>query len=130
MRFTRRWIKFFAVIIIAGLLLPVMQAGTDGCCSASANAPFRPQFTTLRVGLVFGSTAVPSANLQNADGFGRGFDFGTFNSNRDFVPIGAGTNEHRLTMLMDRNMVWHPAAAEGRGEFREEKFSRIFLDSL
>jgi len=85
----------------------------------AVNAEFRPQHTTLRIGLYFGANAIPSANLQNAEGFGRGFDFGFFDTNREFVPIGAWTNEHRITMLMDRNMVWNPAANEGRGEFRE-----------
>jgi len=95
-----------------------------------AAASFRPQFTTLRIGLFFGSTALPSANLQNADGFGRGFDFGVFDNNRNFVPIGAGTNETRITIVIDRNMVWNPDAAEGRGEFREGTSGNVVLGAF
>lgn len=96
----------------------------------AGNAPFRPQFTTLRIGLFFGPTAIPSANLQNAEGFGRGFDFGFFDSSREFVPIGAWTNEHRITMTIDRNMVWNPAGNEGRGEFREGTTGSVVLGAF
>ena len=73
----------------------------------------------FRVGLFFGSSEVPSANLRNADGFGRGFDFGYFDSHRNFVYIGAMTEETGITIMMDRNMVWHSDAADGFGEYRE-----------
>jgi len=95
-----------------------------------SSANFTPQFTTLRIGLFSGQTALPSANLQNAEGFGRGFDFGFFDNNRDFVPIGAWTNENRITVAIDRNMVWHPNAAEGRGEFREGTQGSVVLGAF
>jgi len=118
------------MIIAVCLLLPLVRVNTGHDAGASVSVPFRPQFTTLRVGLFFGSTALPSANLQNADGFGRGFDFGFFDSNRNFVPIGAWTNEHRITMLMARNVVWHPTASEGRGEFREGTSGAVVVGSF
>ena len=85
----------------------------------TAEASFTPPFTTLRIGLFFGPSALPSANLQNVEGFGRGFDFGYFDSGRAFVPIGAWTDESRITMMMDRNMVWNPGTGTVAGEYRE-----------
>jgi stage II sporulation protein D len=83
-----------------------------------AGASYTPPFTTLRIGLFFGSNALPSANLQNVNGFGSGFEFGYFDSNRNFVSIGARTDENRISMLMDRNMVWD-SSGPGAGEYRE-----------
>lgn len=65
-----------------------------------------PQYSTIKVGLFFGSTALPSANLQNVSGYGSGFQFGIFDANRQFVPLGASTAETKITMLRDRNMVY------------------------
>ena len=84
-----------------------------------ANASYVPQYTTFKIGLNFGSDERPSANLQNADGFGSGYDFGYFDSNRKFVPLGAWTGESRISMLMDRNMTWHAGVGGGAGEYRE-----------
>ncbi|MCL2402532.1 MAG: hypothetical protein FWC90_07830, partial [Oscillospiraceae bacterium] len=76
-------------------------------------AAFTPPTTTIRVGLAFGTNAVASANLQNADGMGRGFYFGFF-EDRDFVPIGAYTNATAISMMMDRNMTWNATDREYR----------------
>ena len=85
----------------------------------AAAAPYTPPYTTLRIGLNYGSDALPSANLQNVDGLGRGYDFGYFDNSREFVPIDAWTGESRISMLMDRNMVWNAGVAGGSGEYRE-----------
>jgi len=111
MLIVRKIVKLVAVIITL-------------CILTSLAAPIKvtaytPPYTVLRIGLFFGSTALPSANLQNVEGSGRGFDFGYFDSNRNFVPIGAWTNENRISMMMDRNMVWHSGAGGGAGEYRE-----------
>jgi len=84
-----------------------------------ANASFSPQYTTLRIGLFWGTSVLPSANLQNVSGAGSGYHFGYYDTNRNFVPIGAWTETTAISITMDRNMVWHPGAAGGRGEYQE-----------
>jgi len=121
MSLAKKSMGLIVLLLIISLLAPQM---------APASAAFRPRFTTLKIGLSFGSSAVASANLMNADGFGRGFDFGHFDSNRNFVPIGAWTDEHRITMTMSRNMVWHPTADEGRGAFREGTSGNVVVGAF
>jgi stage II sporulation protein D len=82
-------------------------------------AAYTPPYQTLKIGLYFDSTALPSANLQNVDGFGNGYEFGYFDSNRDFISINADTAENRISMLMDRNMTWYPSDGNSAGEYRE-----------
>ena len=84
-----------------------------------SSASFSPEFTTIRVGLYYGDSVLPSANLMNAGGYGMGFDFGYYDANRIFVPVGAWTEENRITVTMDRNMVWNPGGAGGLGEYQE-----------
>ncbi len=68
---------------------------------------YTPPFTTIRVGLYYGSGALPSANLQNVTGCGSGYQFGILDDNRSFIPIGASTAETKITVLRDRNMVYN-----------------------
>jgi len=98
---------FIFICILAALVEP------------AALASYSPPTTTLRIGLSIGTNAVPSANLWNVENMGGGFEFGYFDNDRDFITIGAWTDETRLTMLMDRNMAWNPAADEGRGQYLE-----------
>jgi len=110
-------IKTLITMIITATMLAVTAAPV---ALSAPNEPqtFTPTVTTLRIGLFFGDTALPSANLQNVEGLGSGFDFGYFDTGRNFVNIGAFTEESRITILMDRNMVWHSGAG-GFGEYRE-----------
>ena len=55
----------------------------------------------VRVGLYWGNSALEAANLQNA--VGNGFQFGYFDDNRCFVPVGS-TEKTAITMLKDWNM--------------------------
>ena len=94
------------------------------CATATLAAPvfgasYTPPFQTFRIGLYYESSALPSGNLQNVDGLGSGYDFGYFDSSRNFVSIGAWTGENRITMLMDRNMTWYPGDGSSAGEYRE-----------
>ena len=82
-------------------------------------ASYTPPYEILRIGLYFGSTVLPSANLQNVSGYGSGFEFGYFDNNREFVPIGAYVEDSSISMMMDRNMSWHPGEGGGSGEYRE-----------
>jgi len=84
-----------------------------------SGASFTPPFTTIRVGLFFGAKELPSGNLLNVDKLGSGYDFGYFDGDRVFVPIGAWTDQGAISMMMDRNMVWNPAGAGGLGEYQE-----------
>jgi len=90
-------------------------------------ATYQPPVSTVRIGLQFGTTALPSANLRNADNSGRGYSFGYFDSNRNFVDIGAWTNETAITITIDRNMVWNQAADENRGQFSEGTSGSLLL---
>ena len=107
-------IKIILFIIALSILLPLVSSATTTTAQKAQN---------MRIGLRFGMGAlgaVPSANLRNVEGFGNGFQFGHFNNEREFVPIGARTSHDQITILMDRNMVWHPAStADGFGEYRE-----------
>ena len=97
---------FFMIILLANVTAP------------TSGASYSPPTTTLRIGLSIGTNIIPSANLMNVDNMGSGYEFGYFD-NRDFISIGAWTGETRITMLMDRNMIWNPTADEGRGQYQE-----------
>jgi stage II sporulation protein D len=59
---------------------------------------------TVRVGLYYGSNALPSANLQNSVGYG--YDFGYFDSDRKFVKLAEYTSGDSISMLRDVNMYY------------------------
>lgn len=67
-------------------------------CSVSAHAM---EHDMLKVGIKYGSDAMFSANLQNCDGAGQGYAFGYFDSARDFVPLGAQTEETKISVTVD-----------------------------
>lgn len=67
------------------------------CLCASATPPENP---TLKIGLYYGSDALPSANLQNAEG--SGYQLGQYDSARNFMPLFAVSDE-RISMLSDVN---------------------------
>jgi len=69
--------------------------------SASAHAM---EHDMLKVGIKYGSDAMFSANLQNFDGAGRGYDFGYFDARRQFVPLGAGTDENKISVTVDTHV--------------------------
>ena len=111
MSISKTIIKPVSIIVIMCLLASLT--------ATISSASYSPPFTTLRIGLSMGANVVPSANLRNADGMGRGFEFGYFDSNRNFVTLDAWTDVTGITMLMDRNMVWNQSLDEGRGQYRE-----------
>jgi len=90
MRRLKKWIRVFALIVLISSLIPLV--------APNYAAPFSPAFTTHRVGLFWGTNALSSANLQNVDGRGSGFEFGHFDANRNFVTADASTTETRLTI--------------------------------
>ena len=100
-----------AVIVIISILTTIAPL--------SSRAAYTPPVSTMKIGLYYNTTALPSGNLQNVNGFGSGFEFGYYDSNREFVPIGVSTGETAITMAIDRNISWHPGAGGGAGEYRE-----------
>ena len=93
-RFVRLLTAFLAILALLSLGVPTLPAKA-----------YTPSITALRVGLFYGSNALPSANLQNVDGYGSGYEFGYFDQNtRAFISIGATTAETKLSMLRDMNM--------------------------
>jgi len=108
----RKSLKVFAiamtVCVLGAITAPVSSATT-----------YTPPVSTLRIGLYFGPTALPSANLLNVTGSGSGFEYGYFDENRNFIPIGVTTDETAISMLMDRNMSWYAGVGGGAGEYRE-----------
>lgn len=73
-------LTFFFVVTFFALCIPSASAVTNG---------------VVKVGLRYGSTALPSANLENAEG--AGYEFGYYDENRSFVSLGR-TEETTITM--------------------------------
>jgi stage II sporulation protein D len=70
---------------------------------------YTPPYTTVKIGLYYGGSALPSANLQNVTGSGSGFEFGVLNDQRQFTPFGASTPETKISIIKDKNMVYDSA---------------------
>lgn len=58
-----------------------------------------------KIGLYYGSSALPGANLENE--VGSGYEFGYYDSRRNFVSIGASTDERKISMIADYNMYYN-----------------------
>ena len=71
-----------------------------------SNAEFIPYVDTVKIGLYYGSSALVSANLQNVSGYGSGYAFGYFDSDREFVPIEASVSTTKISMLKDTNQYY------------------------
>lgn len=93
-RLLRSVTALLAVIAIIAVAAPSMQA--EG---------YTPSFSTLKIGLAYGSGTLTSGNLQNVSGKGSGYEFGYFDkTTREFISIGATTAETKISMLRDANM--------------------------
>ena len=108
-------------------IIIALAIGMAAVVTPAAQAAYTPAFSTLRIGLNYNTTVIPSANLQNAAGLGSGFEFGYYDGNREFVSIGARTGENAITMVMDRNMTWYPGEGGGAGEYREGVSGSVIL---
>ncbi len=95
--------KKTAKICFTLLLTAVIILTSFGYQSAEA---YTPKYTNLKVGLYYGANTLPSANLQNVTGYGSGFQFGILDDNRQFTPIGAVTAETKISVILDKNMVY------------------------
>lgn len=99
--------KKTAKVCLAFILCTLIVMTSFGSQKAEA---YIPRYTNLKIGLYYGDNTLPSANLQNVTGFGSGFQFGTIGTDRQFSPLGAVTAETKITMLLDKNMVYDSAA--------------------
>ena len=94
--------KLTAVLLSAVMMLLLLP----GLSITSSAVSYTPSFQTVKVGLFYGSSALPSANLENASGYGSGYRFGYYNDYRDFQSIGAATDETAISVLRDVNMYY------------------------
>ena len=99
MIFTKKTAKITAAALSLVLML---------CFLPSHAAAYTPSNEIVRIGLYYGASSLPAANLQNVDGFGSGYEFGYFDPNtREFISIGATTTETKISMLRDKNMYFN-----------------------
>lgn len=93
-------------ILVAAMLISVIP-------TAYADSTYTPPTDTVRVGLYYSNGSVTSksftsANLQNVSGGGYGYEFGYYDSNRQFVSLGASvTDTNTITMVVDRNVYYN-----------------------
>ncbi|GHU93810.1 hypothetical protein FACS1894208_03840 [Clostridia bacterium] len=57
----------------------------------------------VKIGLIYGSNAVPGANLQNS--VGSGYRFGYFDADRNFVQLGS-TDKTKISVVKNRTVYW------------------------
>lgn len=86
-RFARLGLLFLTCVLFAAFIPP------------HADASFSNR--TIRVGLYYGSNALPSANLANE--VGSGYQFGTFSSSGTFTALGS-TAQEKITVCKDANL--------------------------
>ncbi len=86
-RFARLGLMFLTCVLFAVYIPP------------QADASFSDR--VIRVGLYYGSNALPSANLANE--VGSGYQFGTYNSSGTFTPLGS-TAQEKITVCKDANL--------------------------
>jgi len=97
-------LKMLIITICLSVLFPVFSAPT----AAVETDP------VIRVGLYYGSNALPAANLENASGYGSGFRLGYFDGNRNFISTGS-VDTVSVAVLKDRNM--YAISSGGRYDF-------------
>ena len=86
------WTTLFLVILFRAATVPAAAADRD----------------TVKVGLYFGSSALYSANLEND--LGGGFDFGYFDKNREFIPLGR-TEHTQISMTASGDIYMNGSGA-------------------
>ena len=85
----KKFVHFcISILLLASFCLPYPALAADSSLDAS----------TMRIGLYYGGSALSSANLQNATGYGSGYSFGYCDSAQNFYPLGS-TAETKITMV-------------------------------
>ena len=85
--------KFTRLILVAAAVICTVLLLSAGVGASSGD--------TIRVGLFYGSNALPSANLANE--VGSGYQFGYYDSASQFIPLGT-TQQEKITMCKDTNL--------------------------
>lgn len=88
---TRRFRKGISLFLVCVLFLSILPPHADASYSDR----------TIRVGLYYGSNALPTANLANE--VGSGYQFGTFSSSGQFTALGS-TSQEKITICKDTNL--------------------------
>ena len=98
----KKLVKFVTALLSVMMLLLLLP----GLSTTSSAVSYTPSFQTVKVGLFYGSSALSSANLENASGYGSGYRFGYYDDYREFQSIGAATGETAISILRDVNMYY------------------------
>ena len=101
----KRFVQFAAAALSFALLV-----GVPGEKTSAASVTIDP---TIRVGLFFGSSALPGANLLND--VGSGYRLGYYDSNRSFQQL-AQTNETAISVVNTQN-VYYSTSGNWSGYF-------------
>lgn len=96
----RKSVKIYLTILLSAILL---STSFFGYTKAEA---YTPDYTTLKIGLYYGSSTLSSANLQNVTGRGSGYEYGLYDNNRNYTSLNGGTSEIKISILRDRNMYY------------------------
>lgn len=84
---------------ICSLFIIIISLLAALCVSAVAAPAENP---TVRVGLYYNTTALPTANLQNKVGYG--YRFGFFDSQGNFISVWSDDSTNKITMAIDQNL--------------------------
>jgi stage II sporulation protein D len=97
--------KIIVLVLLCSIALTLVP-------NAGAVETYTAPTDTIKVGLYYNngtstSKSFVSANLQNVTGYGYGYDLGYFDSNRDFVSIGAYIKDtNAISVMIDKNLYW------------------------
>jgi stage II sporulation protein D len=82
------------ILLIAAFLMPLFTFRGDALMMEN---PY------IRIGLFFGSSELPTANLENSSGFGSGYRFGYYDDSYNFTLLGQ-TSQTQISMLKHTNI--------------------------
>lgn len=89
------WLKSVQIVMILSLMLALSPPAEASGAAVDE--------TMVRIGLFYGSSAMPTANLENASGCGSGYRLGYFDSALNFVQLGY-TQQTKISMLKTHNI--------------------------
>jgi len=90
----KKWKHLVIAVLIVCMTISVLPI---------SYAAYTPPYSTVKVGLKYGSGALDGANIENETG--SGFNFGYYDSNRDFNRVGF-SNETALSVVVDRTVYY------------------------
>lgn len=99
----KRNLKRIPALILVFLFVIALLPGLPITASAES---YTPRYHTVKVGLFYGGSALSASNLENVSGYGSGYRFGYYNSDRKFQSFGAVTDETAISVLRDVNMYY------------------------